>query len=308
VVSAIFPGENLEQIAQIAQQLRLDSVEAMCWPTDARDDRKYAGTTHIDVGDFTRQKADDVRALLGSHDVRLNSIGYYPNALSRDEEEARQARRHLRRCLKAASLLRVPLNTFVGRDPWDTEEQAWTAFKGFWPDFITEADDLGVEVAVENCPMRFTEDEYPGGKNLASTPAAWDRMFGMIPSNNWGLELDPSHWVWQHMNPAKFMPRYFNRVITAHAKDATFDKERAAEVGILAHPLEYHTPQLPGQGGVDWQGFLHILHAAGYDGDLSIEVEAPHVPPTAPLADRIEAVRVSAAFLRGQIDAFVPAV
>ena len=103
--------------------------------------------------------------------------------------------------------------------------------------------------------MLFTADEWPGGKNLAASPAIWRRMFAEIPSANFGLNYDPSHMVWQQMDYIAPIGEFSSRIFRVHLKDVAVDRQRLDEVGILAYPLEFHTPKLPGRGDVDWAQF-----------------------------------------------------
>ena len=206
--------------------------------------------------------------------VTLSGLGYYPNLLTPDEEEAKASASHLRHVIQAAQKLSLPVvSTFVGRDWTRSVDDNWRPFRAVWPDLINFAEDHGVRVAIENCPMLFTRDEWPGGKNLASSPVIWRRMFEEIPSPNFGLNYDPSHLVWQQMDYIKPLREFALRIFRVHLKDARVDHDRLDEVGILAHPLEYHSPKLPGLGEVDWGHFLSVLGETGYDGPVSVEVE-----------------------------------
>jgi sugar phosphate isomerase/epimerase len=128
-------------------------------------------------------------------------------------------------------------------------------------------------MGIENCPMSFTRDEWPGGKNLATTPAIWRRMFEAIPSESFGLNYDPSHMVWQMMDYEAPIREFSSRLSHVHAKDVRIDRERLDQVGVMAYPLEFHTPKLPGMGDVDWGRFFSTLTDAGYDGAVCVEVE-----------------------------------
>jgi sugar phosphate isomerase/epimerase len=121
--------------------------------------------------------------------------------------------------------------------------------------------------------MLFSRDEWPGGKNLATTPAIWRRMFADIPSKSFGLNFDPSHMVWQRMDYLKPLREFADRIFHVHAKDVRMDYERLDDVGILATPLQYHTPKLPGLGEVNWGRFFSVLSETGYQGPVCIEVE-----------------------------------
>jgi sugar phosphate isomerase/epimerase len=121
--------------------------------------------------------------------------------------------------------------------------------------------------------MLFSADEWPGGKNLGTSPAIWRRMFEDIPSPNFGLNYDPSHMIWQHMDYVQPIRDFASRFVHVHAKDVRLDPHRLNDVGILAHPSAYHTPKLPGLGDVDWGKFFSALTDVGYRGPVCVEVE-----------------------------------
>jgi sugar phosphate isomerase/epimerase len=121
--------------------------------------------------------------------------------------------------------------------------------------------------------MFFSDDEWPGGKNLASSPAIWRRMFKEIPSANFGLNYDPSHLVWQFMDYISPIYEFKDRIFHAHIKDAKLRRDKLNEVGILATPLSFHSPKLPGLGDVDWGKYFSALTDIGYKGATCVEVE-----------------------------------
>ena len=183
----------------------------------------------------------------------ISGLGYYPNVLSPDAEEANQAVTQIRAVITAAVRLRVGrVNTFVGRDWTKSVDDNWPRFLETWRPLIQHAEQHDVKVGIENCPMLFTADEWPGGKNLAHSPAIWERMFNDIPSDHFGLNYDPSHMIFQQMDYLAPMREFSDRLFHIHAKDVRVDQQKLDRVGILARPNEYHTPKLPGLGGVDW--------------------------------------------------------
>jgi sugar phosphate isomerase/epimerase len=300
-VSAILPDQSLEAVVDFARAARFDCVELMCWPK-GKAERRYAGVTHVDAGTLDAGEARRIRDLFASRGVSISGLGYYPNPLSPDAAEARKAVAHIRKVIAAAGRLDVrQMNTFVGRDWTRSVDENWPRFLATWKPIVKYAEDCGVRIGIENCPMSFTRDEWPGGKNLATTPALWRRMYEAIPSRHFGLNLDPSHFVWQQMDYVRPVAEFRDRIFHVHAKDARIDREKLAEVGVLAYPLQYHTPKLPGLGDVDWGRFLAALGEIGYAGPVCIEVEDRAYEKTLDL--RKAALRQSAAYLRN----FLPA-
>ncbi len=295
-VSAILPDLTLEEVLDFAAESGFDCVEVMCWPR-GRAERRYAGVTHIDVTDFDEAAAAEVRALVEGSGVAISALGYYPNPLAPDPDERRVYAEHLRTTIDAAALLGISrVNTFVGRDPARSIDDNWPLFREVWPPLVRHAAERDVRLGIENCPMLFTADEWPGGKNLAISPAVWRRMFEDIPDPHFGLNYDPSHLIWQGMDEVSPIEEFVGRFHHVHAKDARIDRRTLDEVGILAVPLAYHTPKLPGLGDVRWGAFFAALTSAGYTGPVCIEVEDRAYEGS--LDDRKRALRQSARYLR----------
>jgi sugar phosphate isomerase/epimerase len=272
-VSAILPELGLEEVLAFANAEGFACVELMCWPK-GKAERRYAGVTHVDAAALDENGAQRVNSLAHEHGVAISGLGYYPNPLAADPAEARVGVEHLRAVIRAAQLLGLTqVNTFAGRDPSMSVDAQWPRFLETWRPLVAHAEAHGVRIGIENCPMLFTADEWPGGKNLATTPAVWRRMFADIPSPSFGLNFDPSHFVWQQMDYLKPLREFRERIFHVHAKDARLDRERLDEVGVLATPLEYHRPKLPGLGDVDWGRFFSVLTDTGYDGPVCVEVE-----------------------------------
>jgi len=272
-VSAILPDLTLEEVFSFAAETGYRCVELMCWPK-GKAERRYAGVTHLDVAGLSGGEAGRIRELARSHGLSISGLGYYPNPLAPDPVEGQVYSNHIRKVIDAARILHVPVvNTFIGRDWTKSVEDNWPRFLEVWRPLVKHAEDQGVRIAVENCPMLFTGDEWPGGKNLAHSPAIWRRMWEEIPSAGFGLNYDPSHMIWQHMDYLKPIREFADRLFHIHAKDARLDRHWLNDHGILATPLKYHTPKLPGLGDVDWGKFFSELTDAGYTGPVCVEVE-----------------------------------
>jgi sugar phosphate isomerase/epimerase len=295
-VSAIVPELSLEQTIDLAEEEGFDCVELMCWPV-GKAERRYAGVTHVDVDLLDEEEARRITGFTRSAGVAISALGYYPNPLAPDLAESARYAQHIEKIIKAAAMLGLTqVNTFVGRDPAKSIDANWPRFLQVWRPLIKIAENHGVRIGVENCPMFFTADEWPAGKNLAVSPAIWTRMFSDIPSDYFGLNYDPSHMVWQQMDYLQPMRDFADKLFHVHAKDVRVDRHRLDRVGILAHPNEYHTPKLPGLGDVDWGKFFSVLTDTGYAGAVCIEVEDRAYEAT--LDSRKAAVRQSGRYLR----------
>ncbi|MFO1008233.1 MAG: sugar phosphate isomerase/epimerase family protein [Planctomycetaceae bacterium] len=272
-VSAILPDQTVEQVFEFAADTGFDCVELMCWPV-SKAERRYAGVTHVDVMDFKAADVHRLQRLVSQYGVEISGLGYYPNPLTPNEDEAHQSVKHIQRVIAAAALLGVNrMNTFVGRDWTKSVDDNWPQFLKTWRPLVMYAEEQQVKIGIENCPMSFSRDEWPGGKNLATTPAIWRRMYHDLPSEFFGLNFDPSHFIWQMMDYLPAMREFKHKLFHVHAKDVRIDHDRLNQVGIMAHPAEYHTPKLPGMGDVNWGQFFSTLTDCGYTGPVCVEVE-----------------------------------
>jgi sugar phosphate isomerase/epimerase len=271
LLTAAFPRLTLERVARWASGSGFEMLEIACWPAAGGERRRYAGVSHIDV---VKLDAGKVRDTLDRHGLDVSSLAYYPNNLHPDAAERRAANTHLRKVIDAAAKLGVPtVGTFVGRDRTKNVPDNFREFRKVWPRLVGHAEDRGVNVAIENCPMIFSWDEWPGGTNLASTPAAWDEMFSLVPSERFGLNLDPSHLVWLQIDYERVVRDYGRRILHVHAKDMEIDRDGLYRHGTASQGMGWQIPRLPGLGEVRWDRFLSQLYRVGYDGVVSVEHE-----------------------------------
>jgi len=272
-VTAILPDLSFEEVVDFAAATGYSCIEVMCWPK-GKAERRYAGVTHIDCAALTPSEAERLVNYAAERKVAISGLGYYPNALSPVPGEAEVAVEQIHRVLDAAKMLGIGvMNTFIGRDWKLSVDENWPRMVETWTPILEHARLAGVKIGIENCPMLFTKDEWPGGKNLMTTPVLWRRFFKQFEGFDLGLNFDPSHFVWQGMDYLAAIREFAPRFWHCHAKDARLDRERLAQVGIMAHPLEFHTPKLPGLGDANWGAFFAALADAGYKGAVCVEVE-----------------------------------
>ena len=294
--SAIIPELDLDQVLATASKIGYDCIELMCWPL-GKAERRYAGVTHIDVDQLDQDAADDIRQRFEQAGVTISGLGYYPNPLAADPAESNLAVEHIRKVIDACTLLDLhQMNTFIGRDPARSIHDNWPRMLDTWKPIVEFAEQRDVRIGIENCPMLFSYDEWPGGKNLAISPEVWQRMFEDIPSDHFGLNYDPSHMIWQQMDAYQPMLDFREKLFHVHAKDVRIERDQLDQVGILATPLKYHTPKLPGKGDIDWSQFFSVLAESGYDGPVCVEVEDRDYEETAEL--RHKSLEESHTYLR----------
>jgi sugar phosphate isomerase/epimerase len=272
--SAILADFGFEHVVDFASKHGFSCLEIMCWPAGSGDNRRYAGVTHIDVDNLDEKYTKFIKSYTHERGISISGLGYYPNPLDADKQKSEFYIEHIKKVIRACNTLNIPvMNTFIGRNPQKNVEENLKLFKKLWKPIIETAEQEGIKIGIENCPMWFSYDEWPAGKNLATTPVIWDRMFETFKTPLFGLNYDPSHMVWQMMDEIKPIYQYKNRLHHIHLKDVKVYKDKLDRVGIMANPLEYHSPKLPGLGDVNWRGFFTALTDVRYRGPVVIEVE-----------------------------------
>lgn len=271
--TAALPGNTLEEAAKWGAESGFKAIEIACWPFE-KAARRYAGVTHIDVDKLDKTRSIEIRKMLSDYGLIISSLAYYPNPLHPDPEHREIVITHLKKVIQAAALLEVPVvGTFIGKDKNKTVPQNLEDYAKIWPPIVKFAKERGIKIGIENCPMLFSYDEWPGGNNLASTPAIWRKMWEIIPDDNFGLNLDPSHLILQMIDYERVVREFSNKIFHVHAKDLHIDTEGLYNNGVLSQGMGWQVPRLPGLGDVNWAKFISALTAARYDYVISIEHE-----------------------------------
>jgi sugar phosphate isomerase/epimerase len=274
-VSAILDDWSYEDMMDFAAEHGFECVEVACWPK-GKAERRYAGVSHIDA---ERVLTDDayaqhIKDYAAEKKITISSLAYYPNTMDADLAKRADVVAHLKSLIRASSKLGVGMvTTFIGRDQSKTVEANLELVKEIWPPIISLAEEVGVKVAIENCPMLFGPDQWPGGQNLMTTPAIWRKVFEILDSDNFGINYDPSHFVWQMIDYIKPIYEFKDKIFHVHYKDIKLYRDRLNECGIMAYPLDFMSPKLPGLGDVDWGRYVSALTDIGYDGNTCIEIE-----------------------------------
>lgn len=274
-VSAILDQSSYEEMMDAASELGFGCVEVACWP-QGKAERRYAGVSHIDAERVLEDEAYARHILdyAAEKNVQISSLAYYPNTMDGNLEKREAAVEHLKNLIRASRKLGIGMvTTFIGRDQGRTVEENLELVKEIWPPILEVAEKENVKVAIENCPMLFGPDQWPGGQNLMTTPAIWKKVFEILPSQNLGINYDPSHFVWQMIDYIKPIYEFKEKIFHVHYKDIKVYPDKLDQVGIMAYPLDFMSPKLPGLGDVDWGRYVSALTDIGYDGCTCIEVE-----------------------------------
>lgn len=272
LMTAALPMLDLDQLASWAAESGYQMLEIACWPKDSGA-RRYGGVSHIDVDSLDRTGARELRRKLDDLGLDISSLGYYPNPLDPDHATSAAAIAHIKKVIDAAVLLEVEIvGTFIGADQSKNIDQNLETYAKVWPAIVRYAGERGIKIAIENCPMLW-KDTWPSGTNLATTPAVWTRMFEIIPDDNFGLNYDPSHLVWQFVDTIRPIHDFTDRIFHVHAKDMRIDRALLYQDGVLGCGFRWAIPKLPGLGEVNWSAFASALYEVGYDFVISVEHE-----------------------------------
>ncbi len=272
-VSAILDNRSLEEVIDTAASIGYECVEVACWPVE-KASRRYAGVTHINIEELDEEKIRHIHDYCEQKGVAISALAYYPNVLTEDRAEQDRIRRHLIAMIEAAPKLQVDtITTFIGRAQHKTVEENLELMQEIWKPILQAAEEKKVKIAIENCPMLFDDGQWPGGQNLMTTPAIWRKVFSLLPSDYLGLNYDPSHFIWQQMDYIAPLHEFKDKIFHVHYKDIKLYPDRLRDVGIMAYPLQYMSPKLPGLGDVDWGKYVSALNEIGYDGYSCIEIE-----------------------------------
>lgn len=299
LLTAICDGMTFEEVVDFAAENGLECLEVACWPSGGAE-RRYAGVSHIDVANLTEAKAAEINSYCKSKGVEISALAYYPNPLTPNKEKADAAIAHIYKLMDASKMLGVNMiTTFIGRDPSKNVDDNIELVKEVWTPIVRYAEKIGVKIAIENCPMLFTNDEWPGGQNIMTSPANWRKVFAVLDSPNLGINLDPSHFVWQQIDYIKPIYEFKDKIFHVHYKDIKMYPDKLADVGVMATPLQYMSPKIPGLGDVDWGKYISALTDIRYEGYSVIEIEDKAFEKS--LDDAKRAVKQTANYLRNFI-------
>ena len=273
VLSAIFDGYTFEEMVEKASSIGYECLEVACWPA-GKAERRYAGVSHIDTENLDEKKRDYILSFVKKHNIEISSLAFYPNTLDPDPEKRKANIDHLYSVINASAMLGVNLvTTFIGRDQNKNIGDNIKLAVEVWKPILDYAKGKGVRIAIENCPMLFGRDQGPGGQNIFFSPVIWREMFKLLPYDNFGINFDPSHFIWQQMDYIKAIHEFKDKIFHIHYKDIKLHKDKLAECGSLAYPLDYMSPKLPGLGDVNWPAFISALTQIGYDSYSCVEME-----------------------------------
>ncbi len=245
-----------EEIA-FATEAGFGSIQLLIYPGDP-----------LDPATTSEDEIKAARDAYGEAGIEVSALGYYRNHIAPDPAEAAEVREHFVALFDTAEIMGVDcICTFAGRDPDKSVLDNIPAFAEVFTDHAKLAEDRGMTIGFENCPMFHY---FPfRGVNIAFCPEAWDAMFDAVPSMALGIEYDPSHLICMFMDYLQIIHDYGDRIVHVHAKDAEVVWPEVKRNGILYTGAVRH--RTPGMGDADWAQIISALHEIGYEGNLDIE-------------------------------------
>lgn len=309
LMSSAYPKKDLSQLIEIASRVGLQGLELCVFRIDGTRSDHVA--THLPYEGFGSEQAKQTIELFNQSNLHL-SIGAFENLIGGEDGQRIRNQNHLLKLIRLAALLGgdengITVGTFVGYNhQWDLDEYAFEKnlyeYKRVFDPIITYAEDLGVTIAYENCPMEgWRPSSYSTTmNNLTSTLAARKLMYELIPSKAHGETYDPSHDIWQFVNPVEVLKHSdLGRIKSIHLKTTRMNNDSAsthwgqvfgkqkvnealakrANVPVPANDWDRfsYEPMLPGFGGtdsMDWRSFISHLNDHAFGGVFSIENEA----------------------------------
>ncbi len=292
IFTALFQDRPLEEVLRLVADLGYEMVELPAWK----------GCVHLDLDAVEADRGRSLRELVGRFGLRISAIsngreghlilGPHDWTVDRWAPVQGEAGRiqygiaRLKQTARVAAMLEVPVVTgFVGSPVWDkwytypatnaqAYEQAWALFAERLSPVLDEFARLGVRFAHEVHP---TEVAY----NLETAEYA---MHVLQNRPEFGVNFDPSHLVWQGIDPVVFIKRLGKRIFHAHAKDGEVQTDEVGRSGVLSsgswtRPDRGFRFRVPGWGDVNWRRVMSALVAVGYDYVLSFEHEDPVMSP-----------------------------
>ena len=281
-LTACMPKTPLEDKLEWASKNGFKSLEVACWPR--QNERDYS-SSDIDVAKLTQEEADKIKEEFKKHNMTISSLAYYDNNLHNDPEERAFINNHTMKCIDAAAMLGVDrVGTFVGRNPDKSIADNFDEFEEVFTKLVNYAEEKGVKLMIENCPMEGWQ--IPGMPGTISfTPELWQEMFRRVPNKNFGLNFDPSHLHFQHIDYLALVPIFKDRIFHVHAKDVEVYDDNFKWYGVFDRQLPKRDEnddgkgnwmfRMPSLGQVDWKKLLKALKKAGYNDVISIEHEDP---------------------------------
>lgn len=287
IFTNLFQDKSLEEVAQYVSSLGYQMVELPAWEGNPHLDIEKVLKGDHSVKNILKKYNLDISALncgipgqlvLGPHDESTDEFA----PLSDPKEKIKYAITMMKKAAQAASELEIPVICgFVGSHVWDKwyifppkneelYEKGWEVFAERWGDILDFFKKYGVKFAFEVHP-----------NEIAYNIETAQRAIQILEyRDNFGFNFDPSHLVWQLIDPVVFIKTFKERIFHAHAKDAEIQEDEVKRSGVIPTGSWMRLDRgfrfrVPGWGDVKWKKVMSALLSVGYNYVLSFEHEDP---------------------------------
>jgi sugar phosphate isomerase/epimerase len=287
--TVLFNDKPLEEVADYAAGLGYEMFELAAW----------RGSNHFDTDRAAEDPAyaKGIKKMLAERGIEISGLSNHLFSqmvlpfsdasldewagTSDKEEMVKLGTEHIIKTAQVASELEVPIvNGFFGSTVWESwyiwppqrlavYEAGWDLFVERWNPILDEFAKLGVRFAHEVHPTEIAYNVYTA-----------EEAIKRLDRDDWGFNFDPSHLIWQMIDPVVFIKKFGNRIFHAHAKDWELQKDilhidGVTGTGSWQRPDRAARYRVPGWGDVEWKRVMTALLEVGYDYVLSFEHEDP---------------------------------
>lgn len=253
ILTGPFSGEPLDHVAAFAGEYGFGGLEVVAGP----------GSKHIDTNRFGNAEADAMRDLMEKRNLQISAVAAYNNLTDADPERRKNNIQTVHNAIDAAALLGTDVVCILaglpeaGKDRFKVIEEDCAAVM---PPLAEYAQSKNIRLAMEN--WYATNIQHLGH---------WDRIFEVVPNENFGLNFDPSHLLWQDIDYIYAVERFSKRIFHSHGKDTEINDMKKRTIGNQGNGWWRYV--IPGLGRVKWGEYIAALRQNGYNGVISIEHE-----------------------------------
>jgi Sugar phosphate isomerases/epimerases len=288
----LFTGQwadlEFETMCEKAQKMGYEGLEIACWGNHLNAEKASKDAAYVRYILDTLKKYNLKCEAIGSHiigqcvgdynDSRLNN--FVPKDLWNKPDAIRNwATEQMKYCAIAAKKLGAKVVTgFTGSSIWKyiysfpqtTEamvEEGFNEIVRLWTPILDVFKENGIKFALEVHPGEIAFDYYTTEKLLKK----------FADRDEFGLNFDPSHLIWQGITPHIFLKDFIKKVYHVHMKDAAVTLDGKA--GLLDSHIDFGDLRRAwnfrshGHGDVDFENIIRVLNAYNYQGPLSVEWE-----------------------------------
>lgn len=297
---------TIEEVCKLAKEMGYDGLEMACWgnqldPVRAAKDDAYVAEVKAILEKYGMKVQALAAHIIGQcvgdyNDPRLNNFA--PAELADKPDEIRAWGIETMKCCAVAAkkmgayvvtgFTGSPIWKYLYSFPQTTEEMIENGFQevyDLWVPILDVFKEKGIQFAHEVHPGEIAFDYYSTKRLL--------EKFADRPE--FGLNFDPSHLLWQGVNPTIFLEDFIDRVYHVHMKDAAVTLNGRS--GLLGSHIDFGDLRRGwnfrslGHGGVNFEDIIRVLNAYNYQGPLSVEWEDSGM-------DRVAGATEAAAFVR----------